>query len=447
MAIVAAAAAASPISLDCSSSNVGSARWLHSPRQCHRVSELTNISFGRKRSLFGARYGKWLFTEHNQCSTKVPVAADYSDSVPNSSSSMSNKGYHPLEELKSTRSMRETELTAAEKARTTLQIHYDALVVLPGTVHCEPYEQTSWADYRYIVDDFGDLFFEIFDRENILHDREASNPANALIGIDIPTYQARTVGGQRENEDFLMFEDFLEDDDYYEITDAEMSDIQEDRWTTDASSWVHPLHFAKCITKAINAEFDKKMDKPSNGLSVFGCLHRVSIDDESYLRRVFFDGSDGYDSGWKDTEMSSLNPEPVEHTFTSSIYQMEIIRIDLFSIYGVQSKIDLRDFRGAKPDVLWPATSVILGHFSNRDQICNNALKNLCKKKGIFVERANLIGVDSLGMDVRASSGSEVQTYRFPFKSRIQLLRLRSRFNNCYFPGLGEKSFRISMIN
>ena len=75
-------------------------------------------------------------------------------------------------------------------------------------VHCEPHEHISWAEFQYVVDEYGgvvsfcffnlpfsfsyvfmnltsflitflfpsDIFFEVFDDENILQDRGASNP-------------------------------------------------------------------------------------------------------------------------------------------------------------------------------------------------------------------------------------------------------------------------------
>lgn len=38
----------------------------------------------------------------------------------------------------------------------------------------------------------------------------------------------------------------------------------------------------------------------------------------------------------------------------------------------------------------------------------------------LSVQGANLIGVDSLGMDVRAFSGVEAQTLRFSFNARVK---------------------------
>jgi len=59
---------------------------------------------------------------HDLCLSKVSVAADYPDSVPDSSSYMSNQAYHPLEEVKDSRRIRETKLTSAEIARSTVEV-------------------------------------------------------------------------------------------------------------------------------------------------------------------------------------------------------------------------------------------------------------------------------------------------------------------------------------
>nr|GEW26329.1 hypothetical protein [Tanacetum cinerariifolium] len=94
------------------------------------------------------------------------------------------------------------------------------------------------------------------------------------------------------------------------------------------------------------------------------------------------------------------------------------MRIELFSVYGVQTPINLQDFRDAEPDILVHSVPDIVAQFSEDTMDCNHALRSLCKKNGFHVEEANIIGVDSLGMDVRVSTGHEVRTHRFPFKIR-----------------------------
>lgn len=47
-------------------------------------------------------------------------------------------------------------------------------------------------------------------------------------------------------------------------------------------------------------ESERKMDHPSNGVSILGCLRPAFLDEESYLRRLFyFRDSDGYSSDCK----------------------------------------------------------------------------------------------------------------------------------------------------
>ena len=80
------------------------------------------LIFRCRNPYFGSTQFHWLSIGHDLCLWKVSVAADYSDSVPDSSSYMTNRGYHPLEELKVCKKIRETKLTDAEIARTTVEV-------------------------------------------------------------------------------------------------------------------------------------------------------------------------------------------------------------------------------------------------------------------------------------------------------------------------------------
>lgn len=410
-------AAASSMSLDgisCSTTYGATCAWAKPLSDVRRVSDLVGMRC--KHPFFGATQFHWLPTGHD-CLSKVSVAADYSDSVPDSSSYMSNRGYHPLEELKVRKRIRDIKLTSPEIARTTVEANSSALLVFPGAVHCEPHENITWAEFEYVIDDNGDIFFEIFDDENILQDRGASNPVNALIGMDVSIHENRRIASEYNISDSDSVDDILLDDDYVEFVDPEVSDVSDDWGMPDTSSLVHPIYFAKCLTKAINMECGKKTDHPSNSVSIVGRLRPVFIDEESYLRRLFHpEDSDCYSSDLKDGEILSFSSR--RSSTCSILYRLEIMRIQLFSVYGIQCAISLQDFQDAEPDFLVHSTSAILERYSEEGMRCNVALKGLCKKKGLHVERANLIGVDSLGMDVRVSSGSEVQTRRFPFKAR-----------------------------
>lgn len=85
--------------------------------------------FSGRNPTFGSTDFHWLSKGRDLCLSKVSVAADYPDSVPDSSSYLTNKGYHPLEDLKVCKRARNTELTVAEVARTAVEVRIDGLCV------------------------------------------------------------------------------------------------------------------------------------------------------------------------------------------------------------------------------------------------------------------------------------------------------------------------------
>lgn len=455
IAAAAAAAIASSLSLGpsrcqlcqadafcCSTSHRGTNSWNKSPIDSCRPCDLSSIRY--RNPFFGSTQLQWSSVGRNLCLQKVSVAADYSDSVPDSSNYTSHRGYHPLEEVKLSKRTRETQLTSAEIARTTVEANTSALLVFPGSVHCEPHGQISWAEFQYIIDDYGDIFFEIFDDSNILQDRGASNPVNVLIGMDIPMYENKKVVNEYNIFNVGSEDDIPFDEDYFEVMDSEDSEVPVDWGMPDTSSLVHPIYFAKCMTKAINMEYYRKMDHPSNGVSIVGCLRPAFSDEELYLRTSFHcEDSDGYNSDRKDTEILSFNSKSDVSSSGSTLHCLEIMRIELFSLYGSQSAVSLQDFQEAEPDVLAHSTPAILEHFSEKGSRCNIALKALCKKKGLHVERANLVGVDSLGMDVRIFSGVEARTHRFPFKVRATCkTAAQKQIHQLLFPRARRKKFK-----
>ncbi|XP_044478654.1 uncharacterized protein At3g49140-like isoform X1 [Mangifera indica] len=430
--------------VSCSTSNGITSSWIKNPFDSHRAPDISGTSFGCRNPFFGSSQFDWLSTGRDLCPTKVSVAADYSDSVPDSSNYINDRGYHPLEEVKFCKRIRDTKLTSAEIARTTVEANNSSLLVFPGTVHCEPHEQISWAEFQYVVDDYGDIFFEIFDDENILQDPGANNPVNALIGMGIPVHSNQSVAAGYNISDTGSSDGMPLDDDYFEVVDSEVPDVPVDWGMPDTSSWVHPIYFSKCLTKAVNMEYCRKMDQPSNGVSIVGYLRPAFADEETYVRRQFHcEDNDGDYSDWKDGEIMGFSSKSDRSNTTSTLYRLEIMRIELFSVYGIQYPISLQDFQDAEPDALVHSTSAIIDHFSEKGIRCNVALKALCKKKGFNVERAKLIGVDSLGMDVRVFSGVEVRTHRFPFKVRVTSeVAAEKQIQQLLFPRARRKKLR-----
>ncbi|KAG6513181.1 hypothetical protein ZIOFF_023494 [Zingiber officinale] len=92
------------------------------------------------------------------------------------------------------------------------------------------------------------------------------------------------------------------------------------------------------------------------------------------------------------------------------------------AVQSSQSTINLQDFQDAEPDLLANSASAIMERISEYGAQSSVALKALCRRrKGLNVEVANLIGIDSLGIDVRVYCGMEAHTLRFPFSARVSI--------------------------
>ncbi|MBA0596520.1 hypothetical protein Gorai_013337, partial [Gossypium raimondii] len=202
--------------------------------------------------------------------------------------------------------------------------------------------------------------------------------------MDIPVRENNQAVGDFNYSDIGIDDEVPFDDEYFEVMDSEIYEAPV-RWgmpDSADSSWVHPIYFAKCLMKAVHVEHDRKMDHPSNGVSIVGCLRPAFADEESYLRRLFhFDYDEGYTSDWKDGEAPKPSSKYGGSKSGSILYRLEIMQIELFS-----SLISLKDFQDAEPDVLVHSTSAILERFSEKGIWCNVALKSLCKKKGLQIE-------------------------------------------------------------
>lgn len=84
--------------------------------------EIVLVIFRYKSSCFGLPHLLWPSAGHDQCLSKVNVAADYSDSIPDSSDHMDKQGYHPLEELKGSDDVKPARLSPPEMAKTTVEV-------------------------------------------------------------------------------------------------------------------------------------------------------------------------------------------------------------------------------------------------------------------------------------------------------------------------------------
>ncbi|KAJ7294143.1 hypothetical protein O6H91_01G009100 [Diphasiastrum complanatum] len=105
----------------------------------------------------------------------------------------------------------------------------------------------------------------------------------------------------------------------------------------------------------------------------------------------------------------------------SLFYKLEIFSIELNASPGNQSSVEIKDFLYAKPDIIGHDASSLVDQINAGGKKFETALKLLCQReKGIQVEEASVVGIDSLGMDVRISCGIEIKNVRFSFNKRAK---------------------------
>uniref|UniRef100_A0ACD5WHY9 Uncharacterized protein n=1 Tax=Avena sativa TaxID=4498 RepID=A0ACD5WHY9_AVESA len=326
--------------------------WIRAPFDVRRCHDFSSLSF-RCRNTFGSMQPCWLATDQGSSLSKVRVAADYSDSVPDSKY-MTDRGYHPLEEVKERPKKKDLSLTDVETARTVVEANSKGLLIFPARVHNEPHGHVAWSEFQYVVDDYGDIFFQVPDDGNILENDDANNPVTVLIGTDSAIIGETSVVTS-DFSDHMDVEDSMDMHDDYIKVDTEITDILIEWGMPVTMRSIHPIYFAKCLTKAVHDNHGEKMDNPSNGLSIVGYLRPAFIEEESYLRTLFRAecNADGYSSdgreeykreprpasgtnGLLDDDKSRLDINDVGSSIDSTIYKLEIMTIELFSVYGKQ---------------------------------------------------------------------------------------------------------------
>ncbi|KAF3329443.1 hypothetical protein FCM35_KLT04774 [Carex littledalei] len=412
------------------------ANWIRSPFDRRKGLKFHNF---RYKIPFGLNQALWLRARHDYSLSKARVAADYSDSLPESTNHFIKHGYHPLEEYKEPKRKIDMFLSDVQLARTIVEINHKAVLVLAGWLR-EPHGHSLWSEFEYRVDDHGDILFELPD-EGLLQDVHITDfHVRVLIGMDSPCYNEKgtLIGGLNDNDirDKLKLDssdDEIEEACYYEYLHRveEITGFLMERGMPETLQQTHPLHFAKCLKKAVNSTIGNEMAWPSNALSIVGSLQ--SCEEEEYIRRNLSYPSDydldrdnectdgGYESDWSSTDDEPLGYSLTEkpRSKTSLLYRLEIGKMELFSVYGNQTEVHQVPFCEVEPDAVACSAREIIKHLDEHGTRYLTALRALCrKKKGLVVEEAEIIWVDRLGFDVRAILGREMKILRFSFNTR-----------------------------
>ncbi|KAL5727173.1 hypothetical protein ACHQM5_000397 [Ranunculus cassubicifolius] len=384
--------------------------------------------------------------------------------------------YHPFEGIgdpSSSTSMdsgEEPRPAPAELARTLIEVNSKATLMFSGLIDDQLPDSIFWPDLPYLTDEHGNIYFEVKDDEDILQSLTGDNNfVQVIIGLDTMEMLNEMELGPSDID--YGFEDIMEDssddddeDDIDENEDyendwVEVLDDEDDGMDSDGTlgDWAklgtmrssHPMYFAKKLSEAASDDpMLNCMDQPPPGLCIQGPLQPAFIEESSVIRKHMSvrhprndDTSDpkkvsdnpedrginGHDPN-SDITSSSQNgsvwgddtdKDESSSRTGSSFYKLEMIKIQLISPHGNQILVDVDDFQKAQPDAIAHSATKIMSRLVDGGEKFIHALKSLCwRLKGIQVEEVILLGIDSLGFDLRVCSGKQVQNLRFAFAAK-----------------------------
>lgn len=387
--------------------------------------------------------------------------------------------YHPFEEIAaSTLEISEdVRLTAAETSRTVIEVNSKATMVFSTFVNDEYHDNIVWPDLPYLTDEHGNIYFQAKPGEDILQSLTSENNfVQVIVGVDtMEMISEMDLSGPSEI-DFGIEE--IDDEDTDDLDDSDVEDDvneNEDENEDYDSEWLavlsdddeldddddealadwakletmrfsHPMDFAKKLTEIASDDPIDWMEQPPACVVFQGVIRPAFIEENSPIQKHLSanqsstaeiskvtenkEESVGAINGHEHNKESSEDnaSQKVENNENgdtpsdeTSFYRLEIVKIQVFSAHGHPVVLEVEDYTKAQPDAIARSSSKIISHLkaAGESEKTLQALKSLCWIcKGIQVEEAQLICVDSLGFDVRVCSGTQVQTLRFGFKKR-----------------------------
>ncbi|XP_076896909.1 uncharacterized protein At3g49140-like [Bidens hawaiensis] len=403
--------------------------------------------------------------------------------------------YHPSEDISDNEEADENGdaiLGPAETSRTVIEVNSKAMLMFSGVVGDGVHENIFWPDLPYVTDEHGNIYFQVKNDEDILQTLTSEDTlVQVIIGLDTTEMVSEMeLIGQAESdfdmeeiddEDSDTEDDENDDDGDYDDDDDDEDDESggyENEWVSlledgdddeDPGDWAkletmrssHPVQFAKHMAQFVSDDPVDYMDQPPAGLAIQGVLRPAFVEENSVLNKYMIDSQS------KDEETNQISEEKEEdlgvingHRYEpddpnteeelqkdqisgngTSYYKLEFVKIHLISAHGNQIFVEVDDFKRAKPDAIAHSAPKIISRLKSGGEKTTLALKSLCWRcKGLQVEEVAVIGVDSLGFDVRVCSGRQVQTLRFAFKKRASSEYSAERqLNNLLFPRMPGK--------
>ncbi|KAL7003489.1 hypothetical protein U1Q18_004643 [Sarracenia purpurea var. burkii] len=257
-----------------------------------------------------------------------------------------------------------------------------------------------------------------------------------------------------EDEDEKDWVSVLEDKEDQEDYDESLGD-----WAKlETMETSHPMYFAKKLTEVVTDDPLDFMDQPPAGLAIQGLLRPAFIEEHSVIQKQISDHKPGTNDlvGIHDEDKvedlgmvnghgqlsqdSSIWEEELDKGESigngTSFYKLEMIKIQLISAHGHQIIVEVEELRKAQPDAIAHSAAKIISRLKAAGEKTTQALKSLCWRcKGIQAEEATIIGIDTLGFDLRVCSGTQLQTLRFTFNAQASSEYSAERqLNDLLFP-------------
>ncbi|KAK9665389.1 hypothetical protein RND81_14G109300 [Saponaria officinalis] len=390
--------------------------------------------------------------------------------------------YHPFEDILDSEATAagEGRLSPSETCRTVIEVNSEATLMFSGLINDEVHENIFWPELPYLTDEHGNVYFQVnndedimqtltsdnnyvqviigLDTKDMLNEMELSGPTSIDFGVEEIEEEESDFDDDNEDDDDDDDEDEDEDgDDEFEggwIDILEDEDIQSDS-DESVGDWAkletmrssHPMYFAKKIAEVASDDPIDFMEQQPAGIAIQGLLRPAFIEEQSVIQKhrlIHRDKNADISKVAKAKDDKGLEQDNGLANGTA-FYKLEMVKIQLISAHGNQIAVDVEDYRNACPDAIAHSAAKIISRVNAAGEKTTNALKSLCWScKGLQVEEASLISVDTLGFDLRVCSGTQVQTLRFAFKSRATSEYSAERqLNDLLFPRGSQKVQKV----
>ncbi|KAL2249030.1 UNVERIFIED_CONTAM: hypothetical protein Sindi_2376700 [Sesamum indicum] len=303
--------------------------------------------------------------------------------------------YHPLEEIAESELLEngDARLTPAETTRTIIEVNSKATLFFSGLVNEDIYDNIFWPDLPYVTDEHGNIYFRVKNDGDILQNLATDETiVQVIIGLDNAEMISQMEALGHSEIDFGIEE--LENEDSYDDEDEEDADDGEEEDNYEKVVSDAPLDY---------------MDQRSTGLAVQGLLRPAFVEEHSVIQKHA-----------SDTESSDIN---TNHVAGKQI--QGILRIN-----GHEKEKELAQGNVSRAEELEKDETLGNGYvFYELEMIKIQLISSHGDQECV------LIGVDSLGFDLRVCSGRQVQTLRFAFKKRASSEYSAERqLNDLLFP-------------